>query len=229
MSDNFLPNRDAELRTWSAVFSAGINAAAVELGLSVEAAEAYAELNDQFAAALAAATEPRTRTRGTVLAKNDLRTLLRRDARRLARIVRAQPSVTATQRVNLGLAARLGGGGASAAIRPPEESPMLQIVYTSGRLVNVRLGRSGRGRGRPDGAQGAVVFSFAGNLPPGDPSLWQFERCTSRTRFDIEIPNRVAPGSKVHLAAAWYNPRGDRGPMSASASTYIGDGVAKAA
>jgi hypothetical protein len=33
----------------------------------------------------------------------------------------------------------------------------------------------------------------------------------------------------VHLAACWYNPRGDRGPLSLPASTYIGGGVAQAA
>ena len=153
----------------------------------------------------------------------------------LARIVRAQPNVSAQQRIELGLAARIGGG-ASAAIHAPEERPHVQIVYTSGRRVKVKLrrgvdtdGRVADGRGRPARAQGAVVFSFVGDVATADLAQWRFERCTSRTSFDVEFGASVPPGSKVHLAACWYNPRGDRGPMSLPASTYIGEGVAQAA
>ena len=52
MADNFLPNPDAELLAWSANFSDGINAAAVELGLSIQAAAEYADLHASFKAAL---------------------------------------------------------------------------------------------------------------------------------------------------------------------------------
>jgi hypothetical protein len=69
MSDNFLPNRDADLLAWSANFARGISIGFVELGISPEQAAQYALLNDQFAARLAASSDPGTRTRGVVAAK----------------------------------------------------------------------------------------------------------------------------------------------------------------
>jgi len=50
-------------------------------------------------------------------------------------------------------------------------------------------------------------------------------RNTSRTSLDIVIGPDVPPGTQVWLAASWYNPRGDNGPMSMPVSTYIGAGV----
>jgi hypothetical protein len=105
MADNFLPNPDAELLAWSANFSRGINSSPGELGISVQQAAEYADLHASFAEAMAAARDPGTRTRANVSRKNDVRKMLRDRARMLARIVRAQPDVSAKQRIELGLAA----------------------------------------------------------------------------------------------------------------------------
>jgi hypothetical protein len=229
MSDYFLPNGDAELLAWSSNFSNRISDSPGSLGLDPEQAAQYASLHGSYASGLTAAGDPATRTRGSVAAKNDARRALKASARQLARIVKAHPAVTVQQRIDLGLSPRTDGGAAPA-IHPPDSAPHMQIVYTSGRLVKVRLRQTGaEGRGRPAGTQGLIVFSLVGPTASADPSAWAFERCSSRTHFDIEIGAKIAPGAKVWLAACWYNPRGQRGPMSVPVSTYIGDGVAQAA
>src|SRR5690242_17687248 len=115
MARSFLPNNQGELLLWSSAFSAGIDAMGESIGIDPQQCANYAQLHAQYAAALSAALAPDTRTRGKVSAKNDARAALKNEARRLARIVNAHPSVTDVQRANLGLSMR-GGGGASPAI-----------------------------------------------------------------------------------------------------------------
>jgi hypothetical protein len=225
MARSFLPNHQNELLLWSSAFSAGISAMGESIGIDPQQQADYAQLHAQYAAALSAALAPDSRTRGSVTTKNLARAALKLEARRLARIVNAHPSVTDQQRANLGLSMR-GGGGASPAIHSPDEVPLVVILATSGRIVRVQLCRLGSiRRGRPPTAQGATIFTFVGDAPPIPPMGWSFVRNTSRTSLDIVIGPSVPPGSQVWVAASWYSPRGDNGPMSLPVSTYIGAGV----
>src|SRR4051812_25246638 len=103
MSSGFLPNNQSELLSWSSAFSAGINAMGESIGIDPQQQADYAQLHAQYVAALTAALAPDTRTRGKVSAKNTARAALKDEARRLARIIQAHPSVTEQQRVDLGL------------------------------------------------------------------------------------------------------------------------------
>jgi hypothetical protein len=206
-----------------------INEMGTEVGLPPEMCAEYAEVNARYAAALAAASNPTTRTRGSVSTKNDCRKLLKRFARKLSRIVQAHPDTTNQQRIMLGLSVRQGGGG-SPVIAAPQQRPGLQILHTMGRRVRVQLWRAGTSaRGREPGASTATIFSFVGENAPADLRKWTFEMTLSKTNFDLEMHSDVPPGSKVWLAAIWSAPTGAPSPMSMPASTYIGDGVAKAA
>jgi hypothetical protein len=80
---DFLSHRDAELLAWSGNFASLIIIAPLTYGVSAEQANAYNTLHNTFKEALETATEPSTRTRGTIAAKNDARTPLKEFAREL--------------------------------------------------------------------------------------------------------------------------------------------------
>src|SRR5438270_1215091 len=102
---SFLPAPDALLLAWSANFSTLISAGAVSYGLTVGQATAYAALHASYSTALAA-VDPPIRNKAAVATKNTARTALKANARMLARIVEATPTVTNTQKVTLGLTVR---------------------------------------------------------------------------------------------------------------------------
>lgn len=227
MADNFLPGKDAELLSWSSNFSTKISAGAVGYGLTTAQATSYAALHSAFSSAYATAITPSTRTRSAVAAKNDARKTLKSSARMLARIVQATPTVTAPQKLDLGLDPR---DVEPSPINPPTESPVIEIVAALGRTIKVNLRSVGsERRGKPDGVAGASLFSYVGATPPTPISAWTFEGSTTRTSFDIEFASSVPAGSQVWLTAFWFNPRSQAGPACTPISAYIAGGVSAAA
>ncbi len=223
MSRNFIPSKDADLINWSAGFSSKITATPTAFGLTAPQATAYAALDTAFAGAYATAVDPATRTRGTIAAKDAARIPLVAQARELARIINAFPSITNQQRIDLGLNPR---EGEMTPVNPPTESPVLEIVSAMGRTLKVKLRSvNSERRGKPEGVDGATLFSFVGEAPPADISSWKFEGSTTRTLFDVEFPPTVAAGAQVWLTAFWFNPRSQSGPACQPINAYIAGGV----
>src|SRR6516162_9145654 len=194
MTRDFLPAKDADLLAWSSNFSAKITAEAVSIGLTASQATQYSTLSGAFASALATATEPSTRTRGTISAKNVARTALKAQARDLARIVNAYPPITNQQRIDLGLTPR---SGTQTPIQPPTESPVLEVVSANGRILKLKIhSPSSPRRSKPAGVNGSSIFSFVGSAPPADIANWKFEGSTTRTLVDVEFPPTVPAGAQ---------------------------------
>jgi len=106
MANSFFTGTDAELYTGSESFSTKISATPTAYGLTAGQATAYAALNATYAAAYLAATDPATRTKGQVAAKNSAREPLQNMASDLAKIIEGTPSVTDQQKIDLGLNVR---------------------------------------------------------------------------------------------------------------------------
>lgn len=228
MRTDFLPSREAELVTWTSNFSQKINATATAFGLTAAQATSYGTLNTAFISAYQTANDPSTRSPSNIVAKNTAMTALKANARELARIVQATPSVTPEQKSELGLTVRDGEGSP---IPAPATAPQIDLVSMVGRTLSIRLhdGDSTR-RGKPAGVQGASVFSFVGATPPADPSDWKFEGSTTRTTVDLRVDAALVPGPVVWLTAFWYDPRGQSGPGCTPGSAILaGGGMSMAA
>lgn len=220
---DFLPSKDSELIVWSSNYSARINATPLAFGLSVPAAAGYQALHLDFETKLATASEPITRTRGTISAKDDARKLLKAEARELARIINAYPPITNQQRIDLGLTPRKSE---ATPINPPTEQPVLTVAGAVGRILKIKLGSADTSRrGKPDGVAGCSLFSHVGSQPPADVSLFKFEGSTTRTSFDLEVPASVPAGSQIWLTAFWFSPTSQSGPACQPVSAYVAGGV----
>src|SRR6476620_2714104 len=97
----YLTNRYGDLRNASQVFSDLINAAATSYGITMPQAVAYKALNDSFVAKFLLADAPETRTKATILDRNNAAILLNQNASMLAKIVEATPTVPVAQKANL--------------------------------------------------------------------------------------------------------------------------------
>lgn len=226
MPKDFIPSRDADLLPFSQNLSAKLTATPVPYGVTAPQATALAALVTAFATALGVATNPATRTRAAISAKDAAKTPLVANIRNLARVINAFPSITNTQRLDLGLTPR---DGTASPIQPPSEAPVLEVVSAMGRTLKVKLhAQDSVRRGKPDGVDGATIFSFVGvngTPPPADLSLWKFEGSSSRTLIDVEFATSVPAGSLVYLTAFWFNPRCQSGPACQPVSAYLAGGV----
>lgn len=219
----FLPDTDGALLAWSGNFSTLLLANYAEYGISLPQAQDYAALHAAFAEALAAC-QPSLRNKSAVIGKNEARAELKASARVLNRLIQAQPAVTDSQKVGLGLNVR----AAPSPIPPPEAAPYVRVALAGAWTVRVKLREAGgsRPRAKPRGASGASIFRFAGPTAPADLEAWTFVGTTGRTTYDVNFPSTLAPGTRVWVIAMWFNGRKQCGPLSAPAAINLpGGGV----
>ena len=222
MQKDFLPSQDRALQTWATNASTILTADATSYGLTAAIASTFSGLVSGFSGALTTALEPSTRTKGTIAAKNTARNAMKDYARLWARVVQGTASVTDQMKIDLGITVRAN----PSPINPPTESPVMEVVGTNGRILDVKLHAVDTARrGKPFGCAGASIFSFLGSAPPADISLWKFEANVTRTSFRMEFPPTVAAGSQVFLTSFWYSPRGQSGPACFPISAYLAGGV----
>lgn len=222
---DYLPRKDTDLRQWTANLSAQISANPGVLGLSPLQALDYAASVADFAAALGLATDPGTRTCGTVASKDAARRATVEMTRILVRIIRAVPGISESQLLDLGFSARSAGSP----VHPPQTQPVLTLLPTVGRIVRVSLRNAGAGtvRGKPADVAGALVFYCLGPDQPADVAEWTFAGSTSRTTFEFTPPSHIAAGTQLSLLAMWINTKTERGPASLPITTHVQFGVVR--
>src|SRR5688572_5857937 len=122
---DFFPSREADIVTWSVNFKTLITATPTTYGLTAAQATAYTTKHDAFVAAHQTANDPATRSPSAIIAKDVAKVALAAEARMLARIVQATPTVTAEQKSDLGLTVR---DGEPSPIPPPAFAPEVDII-----------------------------------------------------------------------------------------------------
>lgn len=228
MKTSYLPYKDSALLDWARNFSEQITQSPASYGLTIPQAEAFGTLFTTYETAYNTAVAPETRTKGTIAAKNDAKKALKTDARNLVSIIQGVPTVTAQMKIDLGITVR---DTEPTPIPPPTIAPEIDFMPTGTRTIRVRLhNEKTLNRRKPVGVQGALVFSYIGEVPPTDINLWKFETNTTKTLVEIDPPVTVTSGTQIWFTAFWYNPRAQSGPAATPVSTVVQyGGMAKAA
>lgn len=214
---SYLPRSDAGLLDWSRNFQTrliGLTDPTI-VGLTAAQVTEYTDAQADYQTKYNAATAPGTRGGATVLAKNEAKEALVTLSRSFAMTITNFQGVTDEQRYDFGLTVR---DNEPTPVPPPEFAPDIDVMPPVVRTVKLRLHNEktiGR-RGKPDGAIGATIFSYVGELPPGldQLELWKFEMNTGETTAEITFPSTVASGSTVWFTASWYNRRGEQSPAT---------------
>ena len=100
---SFLPGREASLITWSNNFSTLITATPTAFGLTAAQATAFAALNTAWVSAYNTAKNALTRSPANIITKDQAKKLMIAEARQLAGVIQKFPTITNTQRSELGL------------------------------------------------------------------------------------------------------------------------------
>jgi hypothetical protein len=209
-----VPTQDDVLLSWSDNFSTRISATPLAFGLSASLASAYAGYQTAYASAKAAASVPGTRSQSLVSAKNASKKILLENSRFLYQIVQNTPTVTNSQRNDLGIHVRKEEPTPGPI---PDAAPALIIKSVGGWTAKIQLrdANDSARRGKPIGVSGAAIFSFVGAEAPSDIGSWKFEGNTGKTRQTVQFDNTLAAGTKVWLTAMWFNGAKDAGPACA--------------
>lgn len=228
MPHDFIPDSDTAFLTWSRNFKNHIGSMHASIGLTAPQAAEYATLHDEYQAALTLARNPSTNSTSARVEKNSTKKTVKALARQLARIIRATPGVTDTQRGQLGLT--VPDTELTPAPRP-DSRPLLMPIPTGGRAVRVRIRDSATPfqRAKPHGVAGASFFTYVGETAPSSLEAWTFRGNATRSIYQFNLDASVPAGAKMWIAACWYNTRGNPGPMSSPISMRAPDGVSKAA
>lgn len=219
MPHDFLPDSDLALRAWALHFSDRISADPAAYDLSPADAADFAALTADYAARLAIARTPESRTVPAVAAKNTSRAALKNKARQLAKIVNVHPGIDNPQRADLGLSLRAPAVGR---IAPPATRPLLSLD-NAGRRVRIHDETSPTRRARPAGVWGAYLFiklTDPYGPPPESIDDTRFAGLATRPRHRLPLPQN-SRGKTIWVMAQWVNARGQTGPVSNAVSATI--------
>lgn len=230
-NQSYLPRADANLLAFAQNMNAKIAVDPTLWGLSLAQQTAFDSLVTIFASAMATLQDPLTRCTPYVTAKNDARELLINDAngiRKLVDIIQVFPGTTNRMRseINITIRSRM-----RTPIPPPAGKPNLTLKGVHGHTVYLSLRDSldPDRRAKPDGVAGAYIITFIGDDPPQDFAAWTGVTTVTKTTGSVSVPVTSPPLSRVWIAAAWMNAKGQTGPFSTAVSTNLRGGVAAAA
>ena len=220
MRTDFFPAREADQVDWFQNFSTLTNDSPQAFGLTVEQTGPYATQLAAFMAAYARATAEMTRSTPNITTKNELRTGMIAQSRKLARIVQAAPQVTNAMRQALRLNVR---DTSRTPVPAPTVSPALALAAGPGRTVVVTIrDPADRRRARPRGAASTTVLSHVGDAPPISITAWAYQASVSRRSVTLPFDAALPPGTCVWVTAFYQNARGEAGPASTAACEYLG-------
>lgn len=214
----FLPSTDSGLLDWSANLAQKISSDPSAYGLDPEQCDAFALAQAAYASALRIANTPDTRTKISIIRKNQAREFLKDAARLINAIVKSQPNVSDAQKAELLLTVP----AKRSKVPPPVDVPLMTVLSVVGRTVRVKLRRrEGERRAWPDGVQGAAIFSYAGSALDEDTAVFQFQMNITSKEAEIDFPRTLPPGTNVWLTARYFNRRQELGPASPPIQTIL--------
>jgi len=222
----YIPPTDTALDLWAQNFDTKITATPTAYGLTSGQATAFHTLRADYTSKLLIANTPATRTKSTVAAKNTAKQAMVFDARSLAALVQAFPTITPTQLEDLGLTVRKV---TPTPIGPPTTKPIITPLSSTGANVMFRFSdeTTPDSRSRPFGTIGMEMFVKVGTTPPAGISDCDFLGIYTKNTSGPGSRECVAPfsggdvGKTAYFLARWFNKRGEPGPVSGLAQHTI--------
>lgn len=205
---SYMPDKQADQVAWAAQFLGAVQANAPQYGVPATMVTAFSAIVGTMQEAWAAASNPATRTKGTVAAKDVAVKNMKTYARGMVSIVQGMPGVTDEMKITAGLTVRK----TKPTPRPvPVQRPFVKVINVDGRTVRIELRQDAAKRGRPAGVASATVLTASGITSPMTADGWIFGSTTTRTTVDVPFPPSET-GDTVWITAYWSNTRGETGP-----------------
>lgn len=221
MRSDFVPGTESLLVGFTTNFFNVLTLRATQVGLTAADATALGLLNSAWVESYATATEPSTRTKPAIEAKDACKAACVEKIREFAAHIQSYSGTTDELRAEFGLLIPKP----RKPVPVPTIIPVVEVAKRWGTTIVYRI-HDGSGRARkPAGVQGVRCYTFAGPTPPEDVSGWSAEGQSTRMEVEIEYDSALPPGTKVWFTAAYYNPRGQVGPGCLPYSAILAGGA----
>ena len=208
MPASYMPRTQAAQVAWAANMASQISGSP-DYGVPEPLVTDFGTATGTLQAAYTVATEPSTRTKGTVSALHTALKAMRRIAGFVVKAVEANPNLTDQQRDDLGLRPR---ATPRKSIPEPKQSPFIKVKRVDGRTVHGELRQETSRRGKPADVAGATIFTHVGPTPP-TANDWTFAQSITKTSFELTFgPSET--GDTVWISAFWQNAKDESGPTS---------------
>ncbi|MDR0699041.1 MAG: hypothetical protein LBG28_07480 [Tannerella sp.] len=216
---DFLPRKEAEFYAWVIVFFTYLLANLSRFGISSSVISPLTSLRDDFMTKYNVAIEPSTRTKATVLAKNNAMNALKNGLRAFIReYLSFNHLVTDVDKDNLGLPIRKTS---HTPIPIPTTYPWFMVDSSIIRVLIIHFRDIlSEYRAKSFGVHGAEIkwgFSDTLIINPDDLPHSSFD---TRSPFRLEFKGEER-GKTVWFCLWWENTRGEKGPWSEIVSAIV--------
>ena len=219
MSFNYLPNADAAFLAWTANFANLLDTEGPTVGMTAAQIAAYVAKQAAYAAIYAIADQPTTRTRPATSGSQHRQGRAGDDD---ARLGAHHAGVTGDDRHAPPLVPdQCPSSDRRFQCRPRGATVRTVSAVQRTIVADIFDAASATKRGRAPLTAGAKVYTFVGASYPSDPTLWSYQGDYTKARVEIEMPASVPGGSQVWIMAAWYNSKGETGPIAEPVSINI--------
>lgn len=208
MKTNYVPTADNDAAAWATNFATVGNANQATYNLTQQTAAALVASAGAFAAALAIALAPETRTSATVQAKDDARASMEALFRPIAVQISRDASITNEEKVLIGVTVVKE---TRTPVPPPTIAPALALrTLTHGQATVGATNSQTGANAKPDGAIGISYAWVAGTAFTADPSAAVPIAQGTRALVTIALPQSVS-GQKISLFARYTTRSGPGG------------------
>lgn len=218
MADDYIPRKDAKFRFWANTFVSTLLQDPARFAAVPAQANYLKLLLDEFDQALAIVSAESTRTRPSILRKNNARHALEWACRRYARQIKENLGVEDSDKIALGIRPI---NTARSEIKAPETWPVLHVIGVTPGQQFLRYQDAATGRGaKPYGVSDLLLFMALTDHRNAPRSEARF--VGKFTRNPIVIPfKQEQDGLVATYYGQWATERGETGPFSLPASLRI--------
>lgn len=209
----YLPNKDGQLDTWALNFSTLITASPATYGLGAGDATTIAGVYAAWHAAFLLATNPSTKTKTSVAAKNTARFNLLAICRPYATMISLNAGVSSADKTTLGVNPRTS---VPTPISAPTSKPVLAFISASSMQSHMRYSDSVAGplvKSKPYGVIGMQFFGKTSATVITDPALLPILQQQPTSPYTVQWASGDV-GKTAYLAGRWITRKGLVGPWS---------------
>lgn len=219
MANGYMPRKDADALAWMKVFAGGLADRPGVYPVTPDEVAVVGEAVEAFAAALATAREPATRTTVAVTQKDEARLAAEDACRPIYARVRLDKSVDDADKIAIGVRPMKT---AYARLAAPDTAPLLAQgdLSWSAYEINYLTATGMTGRAKPAGATQLQVFRAVGDAPATSIEQAAYFRSVSRSPMRVEY-TAADNGKVATYFARWVTRRGEVGPWSAPLSVRV--------
>jgi hypothetical protein len=216
---DYIPAEDAQFSLWAQAFAAGISSNPALYQISAAQAASIQGVVNAFVTALLTATTETTRTKATIIGKDDAREVAEGLCRQWAILIKDNAGITDGDKVNIGVRPVNPN---REPIQCPQTSPLLSVLGNTPGSQTLRFADTNTpdSKAKPFGASELQLFLAIGTTEPAPLSEARFYAKVTRNPIAVEF----AEGDDGKIAtyyARWASVRGEVGPWSLPASMRI--------